>query len=226
MICQTWYQNVNIGIDPFAALAVISGACVALWAYWKKHAEKRKKREEKSISVVQNSIAAERLSNILYDLLIQWECTRCFIIEFHNGVDNDSGISRRRMTIEKEKRSNIQSVSMISIAYDDVETPETIHKIILYLQMKKQQSFYVKSSADPVLTHTYGNEQGKDLLMDNMELFSIVSFNYVALYNKEGNIVSLLGMTWDKATDFSTKTLHNIESKKREIETVYHQIRK
>lgn len=213
-------KDIPLQIDIAALLGLIFGALVVVtkWAIdvYKWFLSWRK--QDKGRALLRDNIDHEDITAIIWSIMTDFDCIRVFLLEFHNGDVFYSGQHRQRMSAQKEAYRT--GIDKISPYYDNVEVTTYIHKIIKYLRVNGKESFYLPSAEDPLLQEIE-NKMNLQEIRHTMAFFKIKSFNYVALRDKNGNLVALLCLHYNLDNPLNGFDIQSVEQRKKKIEHIY-----
>lgn len=149
----------------------------------------------------------------LADILLQYNATRAYVKQFHNGSSFYSGQKIQRETVSHEKCR--PGVSKISQYHDGIVIPLEDHSVLDDMDKESSDFFYCEDPAIIKLT--------KPDLAQWMTDYNSPSILYLKISDtKTGNTIGLLGINFNHRFALNSKEVREIEAKtKREFERIF-----
>lgn len=128
-------------------------------------------------------VVTPRIQKNLDALLYSLNADRAYLIEFHNGKKNTTGLPFRYMDVSYEVTNQDSNATKVGIQYQNI--PTTLYKFPYYLQEHKM---YIGTIEDFI--NKIDNDLGKQMESNFTKYFAIITLH------SDGTPLGYLGISW------------------------------
>lgn len=167
---------------------------------------KKKKLSSGAKGFEKNWLLNEALYPLLYDLMMEHNSVRAFIVQFHNGEQFYSGQSIQKMTCSHEvKRPGVKGVKSAIIA---VPVDDEVHRIVM--DIRKDEYFTIEN---------VDNEEDIDL-RERLTYLGVKCKYCFGIHDQEGRITGILYLHFNHLSPIHPNQVQGIKMTVNQISTL------